>query len=120
VPPHSKFAQVVPPASFVARSGTFPVKSVSRFSEAARRNAERCFGSRLCELAIFQSDVDKTNNGDTVKRMKRKLKRGRPRKPEGTTVAKIKISITRERLAKVDRRGPNRSRTIGEMIDEAK
>jgi hypothetical protein len=46
-------------------------------------------------------------------------KRGRPPKPRGTTVAKIKISITPERLAKVDRRGTNRSAAIGEMIDAA-
>jgi hypothetical protein len=48
-----------------------------------------------------------------------KKKRGRPPKPKGTTVKKINISITPERLAKVDRHGKNRSKVIGEMIDEA-
>ena len=46
-----------------------------------------------------------------------KKKRGRPPKPKGTTVKKINISITPERLAKVDSRGANRSRVIGKMID---
>jgi hypothetical protein len=49
-----------------------------------------------------------------------KKKRGRPPKPKGTTVKKINISITPERLAKVDRRGENRSKVIGEMIDGAR
>ena len=52
--------------------------------------------------------------------MKRKPKnRGPVPKPKSELVAKIKISITQARLAKVDRRGRNRSAAIGEMIDAA-
>ena len=50
---------------------------------------------------------------------KPKKKRGPVPKPKSELVAKIKISITPARLAKVDRRGRNRSAAIGEMIDAA-
>jgi hypothetical protein len=52
--------------------------------------------------------------------MKRKPKKRGPKpKPEADKVAKIKISITKRRLAIVDQRGPNRSAAIGALIDEA-
>lgn len=49
---------------------------------------------------------------------KRKAK-GRPRKAAKMKVIQITITITPERLRKVDSRDSNRSRSIGEMIDEA-
>ena len=50
---------------------------------------------------------------------KKKPKRGRPAKRTEDRVKKIAISLTSERLSKVDLRGPNRSAAIGAMIDEA-
>jgi hypothetical protein len=46
-------------------------------------------------------------------------KRGRPAKAPSERVEKIKISITKVRLAKVDQRGSNRSAVIGQMIDSS-
>lgn len=54
-----------------------------------------------------------------MKKAAKKKAKGRPRKAAKMKVIQITITITPERLKKVDSRGGNRSRSIGEMIDEA-
>lgn len=55
-----------------------------------------------------------------MKKAAKRKSKGRPRKAAKMKVIQITITITPERLKKVDRRGENRSRSIGEMIDEAR